>query len=133
MLLFSLLSLTALASATVLPHAVSPYNPQGCISSVTENGGVYFCNGYNYMGDCDWRAYLDTEDWCYSFANLYERPRSIAPDQDGYCELFNKEGCRGEAVGIWEGVSNKKLECPGMSDSGKPEWWVSMRCQLKVV
>jgi hypothetical protein len=31
-------------------------------------------------------------------------------------------------VGIWKDVSSRSLECPGMSGSGKPEWWASMGC-----
>ena len=45
------LTLSALPTAltTALPYATSPYSPQNCQSTITENGGVFFCNGYNYM------------------------------------------------------------------------------------
>ncbi|KAH8623121.1 hypothetical protein IG631_22278 [Alternaria alternata] len=129
------LTLSALLATltTALPYATSPYSPQNCQSTITKNGGVFCCNGYNYMGNCRWRAYPTTpgSEWCYSFGNVEERPRSIGPDPSGWCELFKEEGCRGEAVEIWKGIGDKRLKCPGISDSGTPEWWVSMKCRLK--
>ena len=61
--------------------------------------------------------------------NPERRVRSIQPQNGGYCELFKEKNCGGEHVQIWKDDTTTDLECPGMSDAGKPDWFASMKCR----
>jgi hypothetical protein len=131
---FPLLPLfTSLATAipfSISPHLLSSSAPNCNPAGPNTSPGVYYCTNDNFLGKCNWRPYADTDDWCLDFSDgLTHRPRSIAPDVGGYCELFNQPGCRGDTEKIWKGMDHTRLECPGMSDSGLPGWFQSVRCR----
>lgn len=92
--------------------------------------GVYYCLNPNFGGPCEWWAYDSTKDVCLTFdENVEKRVRSVRPQDGGYCEFFKEKNCGGEAVQIWKGDPTTTLECPGMSDAGKPDWFASMKCR----
>ncbi|CAG5152603.1 uncharacterized protein ALTATR162_LOCUS2839 [Alternaria atra] len=127
--LLSILTLFA-SLATAIPLSASPYkNPDTC-PAPPANPGVFFCLGHNFKGNCFHQPYTNN-GWCGNFPDFESRPRSVGPDLGGYCIFFNKTGCGtwDEAVDVWKGSNeNRSLECPGMSDTGKPDWFMSVQC-----
>ncbi|KAF2132101.1 hypothetical protein P153DRAFT_184260 [Dothidotthia symphoricarpi CBS 119687] len=66
-------------------------------------GAVYVCDGTDFSGNCAWRP---PEDNCI----IVSSAKSIGPDPDGRCTLFQKFDCTGEV---------QTLDFPG-AGSGLP-------------
>lgn len=67
-------------------------------------GAVYICTEDNFRGDCAWTA---PNDRCHIVGTGNNSPKSIGPDEDGFCELFEKATCTGAKV--------KTLRFPGQA------------------
>ncbi|KAI4608347.1 hypothetical protein J4E83_009149 [Alternaria metachromatica] len=125
--------------ATALPFAASPNpdpsnqdQPDCAPGAEGTTAGVTYCLSTNFNGPCEWHAYYPDRDLCMAFDEKPERrPLSIRPQHGGYCELFKDNKCGGDPVSIWKDDTTTKLECPGMSDAGKPDWFGSMRCRTE--
>lgn len=48
----------------------------------------------------------------------------------GNCRFYKEFNCgeNRDAVEIWEGSEERPLECPGLSFTGDPKWFKSMKC-----
>ncbi|KAF9735192.1 hypothetical protein PMIN06_010803 [Paraphaeosphaeria minitans] len=78
-------------------------------------GAVYICTSDNFRGDCAWTA---PSNQCHIAGTGNNSARSIGPDEDGFCILFEKATCTGTQV--------KTLRFPGQA-SNMPTF-MSLKC-----
>ncbi|KAF2438810.1 hypothetical protein P171DRAFT_339523, partial [Karstenula rhodostoma CBS 690.94] len=78
-------------------------------------GAVYICTGDNFRGDCAWTA---PSNRCHIAGTGSNSARSIGPDENGFCVLFEKATCTGAQV--------KTLRFPGQV-SNMPTF-MSLKC-----
>ncbi|KAK7189331.1 hypothetical protein DPSP01_012372 [Paraphaeosphaeria sporulosa] len=78
-------------------------------------GAVYICTSDNFRGDCAWTA---PNNRCHIAGTGNNSARSIGPDEDGFCVLFEKATCTGTQV--------KTLRFPGQA-SNMPTF-MSLKC-----
>ncbi|KAJ4293212.1 hypothetical protein N0V90_008494 [Kalmusia sp. IMI 367209] len=78
-------------------------------------GAVYICTKDNFRGDCAWTA---PNDQCHIVGTGDNSPRSIGPDENGSCVLFEKATCTGNQV--------KSIRYPGLA-SNIPTF-MSLKC-----
>lgn len=69
-------------------------------------GAVYICTGDNFRGDCAWTA---PNTRCHIAGTGNNSARSIGPDENGFCILFEKATCTGTQV--------KTVRFPGQSSN----------------
>jgi hypothetical protein len=78
-------------------------------------GAVYICTSDNFRGACAWTA---PNSRCHIAGTGNNSARSIGPDEDGFCVLFEKATCTGAQV--------KTLRYPGQA-SDMPAF-MSLKC-----
>ncbi|KAH6868185.1 hypothetical protein BKA58DRAFT_421521 [Alternaria rosae] len=110
------------------PHLDPSQAPEYC-SALPQTPSVKWCLWPNFAKQCYTRAY-EPQPWCENFYQYESRPRSIGPDMGGNCRFYKEFDCgeNRDAVEIWEGSKERPLECPGLSFTGDPKWFKSMKC-----
>ncbi|KAJ4357303.1 uncharacterized protein N0V89_001878 [Didymosphaeria variabile] len=78
-------------------------------------GAVYICTGDNFRGSCAWTA---PSTQCHIAGTGDDSPRSIGPDENGSCILFENAQCTGNQV--------KTLRFPGQA-TNMPTF-MSLKC-----
>jgi hypothetical protein len=78
-------------------------------------GAVYICTSDNFRGACAWTA---PSSRCHIAGTGNNSVRSIGPDEDGYCVLYEKATCTGTEV--------KTVRYPGQA-SDMPAF-MSLKC-----
>ncbi|KAF1964855.1 hypothetical protein BU23DRAFT_415448, partial [Bimuria novae-zelandiae CBS 107.79] len=58
-------------------------------------GAVYICTADNFRGDCAWTT---PNDDCHIAGTGNNSARSIGPDENGFCVLFENASCTGKQV-----------------------------------